>query len=258
MGALGPKLFDDDCALDVRAEFRDLIGDGLTPRAATIEMVKSWSISRKEFPYEYTVFWLALAATQWRLGRLTPFTLRRALAIIDQGLGLDAWDSETPELQAKRRAVYRELRATLESPQPEPKRIPKRFKWKCPYERGDLLAYRCLSGNEIFLRVITVESHAGDEMVVDMCDYHGASPPSVEVAQTLPRRMPLAVPEFVADRPDRCGMFYLGPSGARDKPGDRLRRIGGGLHLPEYDAFGLCFGGFKDFDGFLERDYGIT
>ena len=100
------------------------------------------------------VFWLALAATQWRCGRLESGVLAQAIEVIDTGAGLDIWREAHPQLFQKRLAVLRGLRKTLLSPQPPQKRIPKRFRNTCEWEVGEIIGYRLPSGSLAMFRVI--------------------------------------------------------------------------------------------------------
>jgi hypothetical protein len=67
MGAWGPAIFSDDTACDVREDYKDCLGDGLTPSEATDRILLEWKESLEDFD-EQSVVWLALAATQWKLG----------------------------------------------------------------------------------------------------------------------------------------------------------------------------------------------
>ncbi len=65
--ALGTAVFSDDTACDVRDGYVDLLSDGLSGPEATKKLLREWSASLKD-PDEAPVFWLALAATQWKYG----------------------------------------------------------------------------------------------------------------------------------------------------------------------------------------------
>ena len=75
MDAWGTALFSDDTARDVRESYMELVGDGLTGEEATKALIGEWSASLND-PDESPVFWLALAATQWRCGRLRGVLMR--------------------------------------------------------------------------------------------------------------------------------------------------------------------------------------
>ncbi|MGW2146611.1 hypothetical protein ACWCOT_20055 [Nonomuraea bangladeshensis] len=84
MGAWGPGLFSDDLACDVRDEYRELIEDGATDEEARRRVVESYSEALDD-PGEAPVFWLALAVTESKLGRLDAVVRDRALGIIERG-----------------------------------------------------------------------------------------------------------------------------------------------------------------------------
>ncbi len=71
MGAWGTAIFSDDFAADLRDDFKVFIGDGLTSEEATEKLKKQYSTALRDVE-EGPVFCLALAATQWSLGRLIP------------------------------------------------------------------------------------------------------------------------------------------------------------------------------------------
>ena len=91
MGTWGTGLFSDDLAADVREGFRDLIGEGLTTEAAVSRLLREYKSSLRD-PGEESVFWLALADTGWRLGRLDDAILNNALRVIDSGQDLARWE----------------------------------------------------------------------------------------------------------------------------------------------------------------------
>jgi hypothetical protein len=95
MGAWGTALFSDDTACDVRDSCIDLVGDGLTGPEATKALLREWSASLND-PDESPVFWLALAATQWRCGRLEDHVLQQALNVIDSGSDLATFRRKNP------------------------------------------------------------------------------------------------------------------------------------------------------------------
>ena len=65
--------FPDDTTSDVRDGFRDLIGEALSTEQA---------------------FWLGLAVTQWKCGRLLERVKEKALEIIDTGADLKRWSGD--------------------------------------------------------------------------------------------------------------------------------------------------------------------
>jgi hypothetical protein len=154
MGAWGPGLFSDDRACDVRDEFRDLIGEGLTAEEATERILASYP-SMAEDPDNGSVVLIALAVTQWKTGRLLDTIRDQAVAAIDAGADLDRWDDDP----AKHRALAK-AREQLLSPQRSPVRITRRRKSTTPFEAGDVLPYTQDSGRQV---VFWVEQNWGDK-----------------------------------------------------------------------------------------------
>ena len=103
MGTWGTAIFSDDTASDVRSDYRDYVGDGLSGTAATDRVVNEWRETLRD-PDEGPVFWLALAATQWECGRLESRVRDKALEVIASGSGLRRW-AEDPKLLTKRKSV---------------------------------------------------------------------------------------------------------------------------------------------------------
>jgi len=69
MGATGPQLFADDVAMDVRDAYRELLKQGKSGPEATKKLIRDCREEIEDID-DGPVFWLALAATQWQLGRL--------------------------------------------------------------------------------------------------------------------------------------------------------------------------------------------
>jgi hypothetical protein len=113
MGADGPAIFSDDFACDVRGEYRALLEDQVPDAEATQQIIAANpDLDVDEEP----VFWLALAATQWRIGRLENEVRARALDVIDSGRDLTRWEEAGPRAVAKRAAALTALREQLTSP----------------------------------------------------------------------------------------------------------------------------------------------
>jgi hypothetical protein len=87
MGTWGVALFSDDLAADLRGDFRELIGEGLTATQAVDKLIDEYSASLDDED-EMPVFWLAIAAVQWQLGRVEERTKQNALQVIDEGRDL--------------------------------------------------------------------------------------------------------------------------------------------------------------------------
>lgn len=261
MGVWGHKLFEDDFALDIRDEYRDHIGDGLSPSQAVAKLVKSYAPDRED-EEDYASFWLALAATAWDLGRLTPLTKRRALGVIDGEIGLDAWNDAGPKLVAARRQAYADIREKLSKPQPEPVHVPRRVRLVAPWREGTLFSYRCFSGRVLYMRVIGIrDDRDGEYMIVNICDWNKPSPPSPQVAAQLPTLDELH-PRPVSTDPAKIeaakGSMYLYGKAPKYPPQDRVQVLASGLSfVPYLGTGGSIFGGWKKLDEHLKTSFGI-
>jgi hypothetical protein len=152
MGVWGTGIFEDDTACDVRGHYTDCLGEGRTGPKATRWILNEYQELLAD-PGEAGVVWLALAAVQWKHGRLEAETLERALQVIDSGSDLDRWEAGSEDLTA-RKAVLEKLREQIMTPQPAEKKVARRVPAECHLKRGDLLVYRLVSGARIIFRVI--------------------------------------------------------------------------------------------------------
>lgn len=141
MGAWGTPIFSDDTAADTRDAFSDFIAQGLTPTEATDRLIAE-SADILADDYDANVFWLALAASQWKLGRLLDTVRDRAVAIIDSGDDLRRWQDNPKSEINQRKKHLAKLREQLLSPQPKPKKLKPFAKSSTDFKAGDVAAFR--------------------------------------------------------------------------------------------------------------------
>jgi hypothetical protein len=217
MGAWGTAVFSDDTACDVRDSYIDLLGDGLSGPEATKKLVGEWSKSLED-PDEAPVFWLALAATQWKYGRLETHVLRQALSAIDGGSDLARWDVGSRDY-SKRRAVLERLRAQLTSLQGPERRVPKRFRGSNQWKIGELIAYRLRSGRFVVLRVIGHNTDkGGTSPICELLDWVGDRVPNESQLKSV------GIRKTNQARP--MTQFMLGETKATERPDNRLQQLG--------------------------------
>ncbi len=245
MGAWGTALFSDDTARDVRDSYLDLVGDGLTGPEATTALLRRWSASLND-PDESPVFWLALATTQWRCGRLESQVLQQALKVIDSGADLARWQPRSKDF-TKRRKVLETLRDQLTSPQHPEKRIPKRFRDSNEWQVGDLVAYRLMSGRFVILRTIGHHSdNGGTAPICELLDWTGE-----EIPKSFKR---FAVRKSRGARP--ITQFLIGRVRAKERTDDRLRYLGVNVK-PSQKPAGFTVVLWRWFDKTLKEDFGF-
>ena len=86
MGAWGPAIFSDDVACDVRDQYRAMIEDQVPDADAEERVLDAWRAALDDTD-DGPVVWLALAATQSKLGRLSDRVKGEALRVVDRGSG---------------------------------------------------------------------------------------------------------------------------------------------------------------------------
>lgn len=118
MGTWNSAIFGDDTACDVRDQFIELLSTGVSAAEATKALLESWSAALQDCD-DGPIFWLALAATQWKYGCLLLNVQAEAIQIIDSNKGLSRWEGRSADT---RRNVLSTLRAKLVSPQPSARR----------------------------------------------------------------------------------------------------------------------------------------
>lgn len=151
MGTWGHGIFEDDFAVDVRADYLERLSSGTPGEAVTTEMISTYGDMDTD---EDPVFWLSLAAAQFEYGRLDPRVKARALLIIDSGAALAPWNGDP-----KRRAALEKLREQLNGPQRKPKRVAKA---KLPrLVQGDVFCFPLDDGRLGFGRVLLPERGHG-------------------------------------------------------------------------------------------------
>jgi hypothetical protein len=188
MGVWGPPIFSDDTACDVRKDFRDAIANGLSGAAATDKILADHASDLAEPAYSATV-WLALAVTQWKLGRLQARVRDAAIAAIDSGRAVAAWLGTRSE--SRRRDVLAKTRAQLLSPAPPPRPVGRDIACTCDWLPGDLVSYRTVGGSLIILQIQMLHTDRGGTYPsLEVLDWQGLLAPGAQVLDALPFARP--------------------------------------------------------------------
>jgi hypothetical protein len=215
MGTWGTALFSDDLAADLRGEFRDLVGSGLTGDAALARLESEYASSLRD-PDDAPVFWLAVAHTAWKIGRPIKRATAEALRIVAAGTDLRRWPDD--ETRRKRMAVLERLQADLQSPPPAPKRIARPIVAENAWSTGELICYRLASGASTLFRVIGHhQDKGGRHAVCEPLDWVGNELPPPSDMLALPLRQPAP--------PWKFSQFMLGEPRKR-KDVERFARTG--------------------------------
>jgi len=202
MGSWGVAIFSDDLAADIRNDFRELIGDGLTSSEAT-DRLKADYASSLDDPDEMPVFWIALALVQWKLGRLEESTKKMALQVIDDGTDLERWDDA--KSRAKREKVLEKTRAELLAAPPPAKRVPRTIREANEWQLGETIGFQLLSGKWTMFRVIGHHTDKGGRFAVcELLDWVGEAFPSKALVAELKfkkENTPRGISQFLFQEP---------------------------------------------------------
>jgi hypothetical protein len=112
MGTWGTGIFDDDVAGDVHDAFDDELSAGADAATAAKRVLDRFASDLDDLD-EGPAIYLALAALQLEHGALQQDICDRALQIIDNGEGLDAWEEGSSQKLQERKQVLEGLRAQL-------------------------------------------------------------------------------------------------------------------------------------------------
>ncbi|MFO0962639.1 MAG: hypothetical protein U0625_06990 [Phycisphaerales bacterium] len=245
MGTWGTALYSDDFASDIRDEFRDLVGEGVSAEDAIGRLVTEYSSVLSDSSEE-SVFWLALADTAWRLGRPVERATTEALRIIHAGSDLSRWDEE--RLRRKRIKVLEELALRLQSAPPPIKRVARRFIHNNSWDVGEVVGYRLASGAWTLLRVIGHHVDMGGRFAVcELLDWTG---PNLDAA---PQPNALAIRRVLATW--RASQFMIGEP---RKKSDLARFVRTGWQsTPEQQPGGYMVFPIPDVDSLLHEIFGL-
>ena len=102
MGAWGPGIYQDDVAQDVRDDYIELLKKEV-PKEQAVELIKESYMEEIEDEDDQSVFWIALADTMWKVGRLTEEVKQKALEIIENKQDLEKWKESQKEYEKRAR-----------------------------------------------------------------------------------------------------------------------------------------------------------
>jgi hypothetical protein len=116
MGAWGPGLFSDDTTCEVRDEYLGNLKRGMSDRAAENQILERFADLFSVVEVRCLVYF-ALAATQYRHGRLSPRVKKATLNLLDAGGDLAGWEEDSPSNVPARRRALNALKKQITGPQ---------------------------------------------------------------------------------------------------------------------------------------------
>lgn len=149
MGTWGTGLYQDDIAADVKDFYKEQLRMQKTSADISDELLKKYEACLND-PCDASVFWFALANTQWEFGRLEDGVKEKALFYIDKGYDIKRWEKENSQKAKARTKVLIQLKQKLLSPQPPLKKISVPRRYHCMWNIGDVFAYKIKSDKPEF------------------------------------------------------------------------------------------------------------
>ena len=146
MGAWSTRIFDDDGAADIRADYRILLGYGV-PNEEAYRKIREKYYPEYRGEDDEDIYWLSIALYQWQNGVLMEEVKENAIRCIDDGRYLEVWKESGEKVYEKRKAVLETLREKLineVNPVKKVGKCPYYYRSKTKWKEGDLLAYRIL------------------------------------------------------------------------------------------------------------------
>lgn len=248
MGTWGPGLYSDDTALDVREDYKDILGDGTSEPEATKRLIDQWK-SELSDPDVAPVFWLALADVQWNLGRLQEKVNQEALKVIKNGSDLIKWQSDKKQ-EIKRKKVLERLSSKLHTAQPVEKKIKKRYIDSTDWFIGDVYSFRLQSGKYVLLHVIGFHKDKGGRgPICEILNWVGEKVPDEKAMRKMRYKH--------AKKPDQhlC-QFIFGSLNAKDLNRERINLVAQGI-IPKHNSGGLTIILWRYVDKQFEQLFGL-
>lgn len=139
MGTWGTKLYENDFAKDVRADYANLLALGKADAEALEELIAEYSnVLGTE---DEMLFWFALADTQWDFGRLQALVKQKALSFASEYTD-ERWSEKgSSEIMAWNNTVQR-LKEKLLTDPPNKKQVRNNIAFHCQWPLGAVFAYR--------------------------------------------------------------------------------------------------------------------
>jgi hypothetical protein len=249
MGTWGTGLYSDDTACDIRDDYKDMLGNGISEPDATKRLIEQWKSELCDIDTA-PVFWLALADVQWNLGRLQENVKKEAITIIENGSDLSRWNTDK-KLEAKRKRVLERLSQKLHTAQPTEKKVKKRFVDSTDWNLGDVFSLRLESGKLALLHVIGFHQDKGGRgPVCEIFEWVGEIVPDRSEMEKMNYR--------VAKKPyEHLCQFLLSSLSAKEFQRQRVNLVAQNIN-PKQKLGGYTCLFWKTIDKQFEHFFGIN
>lgn len=175
MSAWGIEIFDNDFALDLKTDFTEMLGIGISIDDIEKQLLKDAPMENDEYE---CIYWSSLASLEWEYGVLNDYIKNKAKYIIknrpDYQLFLDDKNRE------KRKMVLENLYRKLDTVNLKVKKIKPTFVYRTTWKVGDIYCIEinrqyvyihivgvnrvnkrieCLSPDCVYIKVFDIVSH---------------------------------------------------------------------------------------------------
>lgn len=140
MGTWGTGIFSNDTACDIRDTYEELLCYGHAPESAEQHVLKEFEMDINH-PEKDTDAWIALAATEWRCGRMLSDAVRQVALTLIKQCELSTLCG-TEKQKSNRKKALNQLYGHLNSPLPRPKCLKPQPALLSPWNVGDVVALR--------------------------------------------------------------------------------------------------------------------
>lgn len=258
MGAWGFAIFSDDTACDIRDYYRTQLTDGASDSDAKLRTQRAFlGSSSGSIIVSESLFWVAMASSQWEVGRLDEETKANAIAAIDSGGELNRWrdlGASAADLR-KRAMVLATLRNRLESP-PRPRKIfrPVRVR-RSEFAVGDVISFALGSGKFVLFRVTSLGGDQKSEIAIaEILDWIGELIPSRDEMARMPCRKRLRQTGWQPVSYSRIALEKFPPTGF-DR--NRVAKAASGLEMPVVSGEPFACYPWPLLEGVIATEFGL-
>lgn len=135
MGTWSTGLYQNDMSADVKDDYIGKLKAGKDDEMALREILSEYQYELEDIDCKYDIY-LALADTLWKKGRLTESVKVKALELLEEDRISERWESE--KIRKERSRVLDKLKAELESPMPERKKVPVHKPYVTGWKQGEV------------------------------------------------------------------------------------------------------------------------
>jgi len=138
MGTWGTGFWSDDKTSEIRDDYLRLVRKKTSPEDAVRQLTTEYKPDEDdETGY---LFWLAIAALQWKYGHLSAGVKEKAMRALNSNLDEQRWADASRSEQKKRKEIMRSLKLKLCSENPKPQKLKPYGVKKNPWTVGDVLS----------------------------------------------------------------------------------------------------------------------